>query len=294
MLKKPCLGIKRLRPVPDELQIRVYGDASLPTLVYLPGLHGDWTLITGFREALHGRVRFVEFTYPRTLVWSIDDYATAIEKALVSHGITHGWLLGESFGSQPAWALVGKSSSPPVERGASLRQGPAISTPATPSFKADGLILAAGFVKHPLPYGPLILRRIGNLRPHILFRLTMRVFAWYSRLCHRLTPEARTDLDEFLARRTALDRRAMGQRLLLIHQYDPRPIARACRVPVHYLAGFFDPLVPWPVVRRWLRKNCPGYRGGKTILLADHTLLAGSPVRAAAQVLRWMGNPARP
>ena len=51
----------------EELQLRIHGEASLPTLIYLPGLHGDWTLIGGFRHALGGRVRFVEVTYPRTL-----------------------------------------------------------------------------------------------------------------------------------------------------------------------------------------------------------------------------------
>ncbi|MEI7807808.1 MAG: hypothetical protein WCJ07_04915 [Verrucomicrobiota bacterium] len=86
--------------MPEELQLRIHGDASLPTLIYLPGLHGDWTIIGGFRRALAGRARFVEFTYPRTLDWSLDDYAAAIESALEKNGITTGWLLGESYGSQ--------------------------------------------------------------------------------------------------------------------------------------------------------------------------------------------------
>ena len=268
------MQITRGRPLyhlSEELQIRIHGDALLPTLIYLPGLHGDWTLITDFRAALKDRVRFVEFIYPRTLTWTIEDYATAIEQALLDRGINHGWILGESFGSQPAWPLVASSS-----------------------FKADGLILAAGFAKHPLLFGPLILRWIGSWRPYNPFRLTMKVFAWYRRLCHRLTPEARQDLDEFVARRTTLDRQAMGERLKLIHQYDPRPIARETRIPVYYLASLIDPLVPWLHVRWWLRKNCPGYRGGKTIWLADHTLLASSPVASSTQVLRWMNARSQP
>ena len=51
----------------ESLQLRIHGEASLPTLIYLPGLHGDWTLAGGLLEALDGRVRFVEITYPRTL-----------------------------------------------------------------------------------------------------------------------------------------------------------------------------------------------------------------------------------
>jgi pimeloyl-ACP methyl ester carboxylesterase len=255
----------------EELQIRVFGDPTLPTLVYLPGSHGDWTLIAGFRGVLSGRVRFVEITYPRTLTWTIEDYATEIEKALVARGIEHGWLVGESFGSQPAWGLVERSAS-------------------NGRFRIEGLILAAGFVKHPISWGPIFLRRIGQWRPQSLFRLTMSVYAWCHRLLHRLTPEARKDLDEFMARRTPLDRRAMSHRLDLISGYDPRPIARSCRVPVFYLAGAFDPLVPWPYVRRWLRGNCPGYRGGRTILFADHNVLASAPRTSAGQVLQWIAQ----
>jgi hypothetical protein len=59
----------------EQLQMRIYGDVSLPALVYLPGLHGDWTLIPSFRNALEMKVRFVEMTYPRTLAWPIQDYA---------------------------------------------------------------------------------------------------------------------------------------------------------------------------------------------------------------------------
>src|SRR5262249_11813976 len=94
----------------EELQIRIWGDATLPTLVYLPGLHGDWSLVTSFRVALAGRVRFVEITYPRSLTWSFDDYADAIQTALSDNGVRQGWLLAESFGSQPAWYLVGQNA----------------------------------------------------------------------------------------------------------------------------------------------------------------------------------------
>src|SRR5882724_284489 len=109
----------------EELKMRVHGDASLPTLVYLPGMHGDWTLVSSFRAAVAGKVRFVEFAYPRTERLSLDDLAAAIEEALLANGIESGWLLGESFGSQPAWALLAKG------RG----------------FQAHGLILAGGFVR---------------------------------------------------------------------------------------------------------------------------------------------------
>ena len=123
----------------EELQLRIHGEASLPTLIYLPGLHGDWTLIGGFRQAIAGRLRLVEFTYPRTLTWSLDDYALAIETALAQNGITRGWLLGESFASQVVWAMA-------------AREG----------FPAQGVILAGGFVKYPLHRAVWLMEKITN------------------------------------------------------------------------------------------------------------------------------------
>src|SRR5271157_2179704 len=90
----------------EKLQIRVHGGPGLPTLIYLPGLHGDWTLVTSFRLALAGRVGFVEVVYPRSLTWSLDDYTDAIVTALLARGIERGWLLAESWGSQLAWKLL--------------------------------------------------------------------------------------------------------------------------------------------------------------------------------------------
>src|SRR5580692_813946 len=125
----------------EELELRIYGDASWPTLIYLPGLHGDWTLIGRFRKLVIGQVRFVEFTYPRTLVWLLDDYAANIESVLAQNGITHGWLLGESFGSQVLWSMIGRGK-----------------------FQAQGIILAGGFVKHPFRWLVLLAEKtFGHL-----------------------------------------------------------------------------------------------------------------------------------
>jgi len=260
----------------EELQIRTYGDAALPTLVYLPGLHGDWTLVTGFRLALANQARFVQITYPRSLTWSIEDYANTIDAELLSRGITHGWLLGESFGSQIAWALLGKSIS--------------ATGPREKMFSVDGLILAGGFVKHPWKWGPGILRAIGRMAPMWLYGFTLRLYAGYSRFRHRNSPELLDTINEFVDRRTALDREAMRCRLGLLAQFDPRQIARQTKVPVYYIAGLVDPLVPFVLVRRWLRKNCPGYRRGKTFWLADHNVLATVPTGTARVILQWIGD----
>jgi pimeloyl-ACP methyl ester carboxylesterase len=234
--------------------------------VYLPGLHGDWTLVGGFLRALDGRVRFVEMTYPRSLTWSLDDYAAAIETALAQNGITDAWLLGESYGSQPLWALVGRGK-----------------------FRARGVILAGGFVKHPMRWAVRLAERLTGRLSNRLFVWIIFSYAKIARFRYRNSPGVLARIDEFIVRRTDLDRRAAQQRLHLIAEFDPRTIARETKLPVFGLSGFLDPIVPWPPVRRWLKKNCPALREYKIVTRADHNVLGTAPKAAARQVLEWMG-----
>jgi pimeloyl-ACP methyl ester carboxylesterase len=251
--------------MPEELQLRIHGEASLPTLIYLPGLHGDWTLVGGFLQALNGRVRFVEITYPRTLVWSLDDYAAAIETALARKGIESGWLLGESFGSQPLWALVARGK-----------------------FTAQGVILAGGFVKHPMRWSIWLAERLTGRMSNALFIWIIFSYAKIAKFRYRHSPGTLARIDEFIARRTDLDRRAAQHRLHLIAGFDPRSIVRETKLQVFGLSGILDPIVPWPFVRRWLKRNCPALRDYKIIKSADHNVLGTASKRAARQVLEWM------
>jgi len=254
----------------EELQVRVHGEASLPALIYLPGLHGDWTLIASFRQAVAGKVRFVEMTYPRTLAWSLEDYAAAIESALAGHGIMTGWLLGESFGSQPMWALVARGR-----------------------FQAQGVILAGGFVKHPMRRGVRLAERVTGKISNALFIRIVFGYAKIARFRYRHSPETQATIGEFIARRTDLDRRAAQHRLHLIAEYDPRPVARQTTLPVFGLSGILDPIVPWPWVRRWLRRNCPALRDYQIITGADHNVLSTAPRKAAGRILEWIAAASR-
>jgi pimeloyl-ACP methyl ester carboxylesterase len=275
----------------DRLKIRVHGDSSLNTLVYLPGMHGDWMLSGGFRAAISGKARFVEFTYPRTTTWSLDDFAEAIEEALVGQGIDRGWLLGESFGSQPAWAILRRaqehSAAAPLH--GSATNHPRLA-PVTPNgFRPLGLILAGGFVRHPLNWGVGLMGWISRKVPLWFVRSVFGAYSLYARFRFQRAPETLARIAEFAANRTnQADRRAITHRYRLITKADFRPVARAAAVPVFYLAGSFDPLVPWCYVRWWLRRNCPTYHGGKTIWLAEHNVLGSAPRKSAHQIFSWM------
>jgi pimeloyl-ACP methyl ester carboxylesterase len=249
----------------EQLQLRVYGEASQPTLVYLPGLHGDWTLIGSFRRAIGNRVRFVETTYPRTLTWSLDDYAANVERALAEKGITRGWLLGESFSSQVVWPLVSRGR-----------------------FQVEGIILAGGFVKHPVRAGVRFAERCGRgISLHVLTRI-MFGYAKIARYRYRHSPETMANINEFIARRTELDRQAAVHRLRLIAQSDFREVACTTKIPVFALSGILDPIVPWIFVRRWLRKNCPALREYRIVWSADHNVLSTAANKSADQVVAWI------
>ncbi len=306
----------------EKLQIRVHGDASLPTLVYLPGMHGDWTLVSSFRAAVAGKIRFVEFTYSHSVTDSLKDTTDAIEQALLANGIREGWLVGESFGSQPAWALIerflkqtvtaevseptpvpsreGNHSSHGSEVQLPSREGLGVGSSANvvgPStcFHPLGLVVAGGFVRHPIIPAVRMAQRISGCLPMTAVKLFCVVYAQYAKFRHHRAPETLASIKEFVANRTTeSDRRAITHRYGVIAGNDLRPVARATTIPVYYLAGAVDPLVPWPFVRWWLRRNCPGYRGGRTIWRADHNVLGTAPKVAGEQVLKWIGEEAHP
>ena len=250
----------------EKLQLRVYGDESKPALVYLPGLHGDWTLVGGFRRAMEGRVRFVEMTYPRTLTWSLEDYAREVEEALAELGITSGWLLGESFGSQVVWPMVGRRR-----------------------FNVEGVILAGGFVRHPMQWGVRFAERVAGGMPLLLLTATFFGYAKVARFRYRRSPETQASIHEFIARRTELDRQAAKHRLRLVAESDLRQIAQEAKVPVYALSGILDPVVPWFWARSWLLSKCPTLQEYKIVWPADHNVLATAPDAAAEKVARWMG-----
>lgn len=254
--------------MPTSIDLRLPGDAAGPTLVYLPGLHGDWTLLGGFRRQLAGRVRLVEARYPRTTAASLEDYAAAMDSALAARGVTRGWLLAESFGSQVAWALLARPRH----------------------FQTVGLVLAGGFVRYPWRTAVRGCRGLFGRLPAAWLVGSMRAYA--RGLRWRLGRDAdAAELEEFVQRRTEADRAAAIHRLRLIEAADPREVARRVTLPVFHLTAGIDVIVPWPPVRHWLRRHCPGYRATRVLTSADHNVLGGSPRRAAARIIEWMAVP---
>jgi pimeloyl-ACP methyl ester carboxylesterase len=271
---EPALTQRAARiPSSEYIQLRVHGDSSLPTLIHLPGLHGDWTLLGPFRAALGGRARFGESTYPRRLDWSLDDYAGAIEAALLQQGITSGWILGESFSSLVAWQFLARQQAP--ER--------------TAAFSVTGLILVGGFIRHPWPWAVRFAHSTSRIVSLKLLRHLCKLYGSAARRHYCDCPEVVAELDEFVERRTNdPDRQVITHRYRLISQNDPRLIARHTALPVHQLTGAWDPIVPWWQVGPWLRRHCPGYRASRIIWSGGHNVLLSAPRKSADQIMDWV------
>jgi pimeloyl-ACP methyl ester carboxylesterase len=262
-------------PSEEQPQIRIHGDDTKPTLIYLPGVHGDWTLVSSFRERMKPHVRFVEFIYPRTLTWSLDDYAEAILRVLKENRIRRGVILGESYGSQVAWPLLEKCREQHQD------------------FSADALILSGGFVRYPFMPFVDFTRLLWVLMPEKLIRFNFWLYATVARWRHRNAPETALAIREFIARRTPEDLRAIDYRFKLIRENHPEQIASRAQVPVFQLTGFWDPVVHYPAVRRWLRKNCPGYQETHVIPAGDHNILGTAPDKAVDVMEHWIKSVAQ-
>jgi pimeloyl-ACP methyl ester carboxylesterase len=249
----------------EELQIRIQGNPENPVLIYLPGVHGDWTLIGTFRKLISKKFHFIEMTFPRTLTWSLEDYARGVDEALIGAGISHGWILAESFSSQVLWALLKRNSS----------------------FHCEGIILAGGFVKYPMYFVLRLVEMLFGLLPWKMWKFLLWIYVKYSGFRHRKAPESAEGVQEFISRRTERDLEAIRHRLKLIAQADLRSTAKDPGCPVFLLAGVLDPVVPtWPVLR-WLRKHCTSFTGHRIVWPADHNVLGTEPYQAAEQIELW-------
>jgi pimeloyl-ACP methyl ester carboxylesterase len=250
----------------ERVEIRIHNLDKVQTLVYLPGLHGDWTLISMFRRALAGRVRFAELTYPATLSWNLNDYAENVQTALIQENIREGWVLAESFGSQIVWPLI-----------------------ASTQFKAHAVVLAGGFGKHPAQRALLFSDRATS--GAVLALLTRVIFgcAHLLKWKFRNDPEMHAGVVEFIARRTQRDQASAVHRFRLAAGNDPCELVRNARIPVYGMSGLADFFVPWPWSRAWLRKHCPILKDYQVLPGADHAVLVSAPDTCARLLLRWMG-----
>ena len=106
------------------------------------------------------------------------------------------------------------------------RRGAMANGETTSGFEIQGIILAGGFVHHPIPLEVRLGRLVNQWMPAWGLRAALAAFRTYARLRFHGCPEALASIDDFIQRRTELDHLAIRQRFRLIEQSDQRSIAR--------------------------------------------------------------------
>lgn len=122
-------------------------------------------------------------------------------------------------------------------------------------------------------------------------RLALRVYMALARWRFERQPALWSGFAEFDPRRTWPDWLAILHRLRLIAANDPRALVTSLRTPLWAFSGRFDPIVPWPPVRAWLRRHCRTLQEFHVIAGADHFVLGVAAWQSAQLVLRWMKIP---
>ena len=241
------------------------GDPNATPLLYLPGVHGDWTPQVRARPLLSRNFHLVETAYPRIENWSIEDYALALKELLDGLAIQSAHIVGESFGSLVGWqfgianpervrsfTLVGGFSRPPRFRAAAAAAAVLKSLPTSLLESAIDLYVAGKSA-------------VGEHR---------EIF----------------DSGAYPATRTPRGRRATANRMSIIQDSEFRDQLKEIGFPVRYLGGERDVVVP---VRReiaTLQAMLPLHCDFRSELVAGapHAVVASHPEECAEHLSRWV------
>jgi len=224
------------------------------TLVLLPGLDGTGVAFRPFLAALPLWVRPQVHAFPGATPASYEQLLPGVLAALPHE--EPFVLLGESF-SGPL-ALMAASTRPTALR---------------------GVILCASFVRNPMPWLPRWAAPIVRPFPFRFYPLVMALKKWFGRFS---TPELRALLDEAVA---GVERPVLASRVRAVLEVDATEALRACPVPVLYLAGTHDCIVPGRNLRRILALR-PDVLVAR--IDAPHVVLQTKPGAAAEAIAAFL------
>jgi pimeloyl-[acyl-carrier protein] methyl ester esterase len=226
-------------------------------LVLLPGLDGTGLLFQPLVQALSKDIEPIVVSYPDDVPLDYQELLPLVEEALPSRPFV---LLGESF-SGPL-AIMAATSLPPGLR---------------------GVILCASFVRSPMAYLPAW---CANLVRPFLFRCYPAVAHVRLLLGHHADPTVRDLAAQTVSR---VRPQVLAHRVRAVHRVDVAEQLASCPVPVLYLRGQRDWLVPASAMRRVLRA-CP--HAQVVNLSAPHMVLQTQPAAAAAAIRTFVRSSA--
>ncbi len=252
----------------NELIYRASGADTAPPVLYLPGVHGDWTPQAVAGPLLAERFRLVEVAYPKQPEWAIVDHVQAVVALLDRLEIASAHIIAESFGSLVGWELGLEHSS-----------------------RVRSLMIVGGFCQPPGPPKVLLAKWGLSILPTELFERGVDAYASIKKLRGRLSPSELEGGPPYTAVRSDLGRNATVQRLELISRLDFRHHLHDLQVPVRYIAGELDRIVSVEREIETLREILPAETGFESRVIpgAPHMIIASHPKETAAQLIAWIG-----
>jgi pimeloyl-ACP methyl ester carboxylesterase len=232
--------------------------ARLPTLVLLPGLHGTGALMQDFARELGADARVQPVDYPRDTVL---DHAALADRVRPTLPVGKPFvLLGESFSGPVALRLA-------AERPRGLR----------------GVVLSTSFAANPRPG----LARFAHLARAVPAQaLPLGIFTFWL-LGRWTTPKLRAQFAEVLAQ---VDGQVLAERLVACLETDVRELLPKIDVPLLYLRGRRDRLVP-PAAGDLVAQAVKGTH--IVDLDAPHCLLQAIPAQGAKVVREFVATLAK-
>ncbi len=221
----------------------------------LPGLDGSGISFRPFVPHLPQWIKPVVVTYPPDHVLGYDQLLPLVLEAIPDSPFV---LLGESFSSPLALMVAAK-------RPQGLR----------------GLILCAAFARNPVWFRPGWLRHLA--RP-FFFRLYPR----YARIKAKLRARGDRELNELLAEAVSkIKPQVLANRIRCILQVDVMRELSACDVPVLYLRGDRDLMVPRHNLTE-MAKCLPSMRVAH--IPTVHWVLQAQPTAAAKAIVEFIST----
>lgn len=256
----------RLLDQSSALVHQVSGSEELPTLVYLPGVHGDWTPLARARSLLGEAARLVEVAYPRVADWTLPDFAKALENLLDLLKLDSVHLVGESFGSLVAWEF-------------------GLAHP----HRVRSLSLVGGFSQPPDSRTARWARHALSLVPTVLFETGIDLYVAHKNRRGE-TRHPGDGAPAYAAVRTTRGRRATANRMDIIHRTDFRPRLGDVAFPVRYIGGEKDRLVPVQRELATLEKYLPTACDfqGRILSAAPHMIIASHPEQTSGHLHTWV------
>ena len=250
-----------------ELVYRIRGGEEALPVVYLPGVHGDWTPQAAASQILASAFRLVEISYPKEPLWRLGDYASALVSLLDRLEIESAHVVAESFGSLVGW-----------EFGLEHRS------------RVRSMVIVGGFCQPPGPRKVLLAKWGLSVLPTGLFERGVDAYVAMRQHQGKLEqPEMEVDLP-YAAVRTDLGRIATVSRFELICTSDYRHQLNVVVCAVRYIRVESGWRVPVRGELRTLEGILSEEVGCQSCRIADapHMIISSHPVETAEQITDWI------